>query len=141
MNKYLAEISIVKETSKIYIKLLVCLLLTAIISMTYQFSRQVVIHPALFNMNQKSSIMSKTKTVLLINPPFYSLRFQEGRLGFIDAGCDVSNCVLTSNHSYVNDYNFDAFMFHVPLQSKARWRLPNRRNDQIFIFFGLEPPG
>lgn len=87
------------------------------------------------------STINRTKMVLMVNPPFWGFRFNMGRLGFINAGCEVSNCVLTTNHSYVTNYNFDAFMIHVPTQRKSHWSLPNRRRDQMFIFFSTEPPG
>lgn len=87
------------------------------------------------------SILNKTKIVLLTYPQLWGFRFTMGRLGFINAGCEVTNCLLTTNHSYVKDYNFDAFLVHTPTQRKGPWILPNRRPDQIFIMFSTEPPG
>ncbi|KAK4008233.1 hypothetical protein OUZ56_013382 [Daphnia magna] len=86
------------------------------------------------------SILNKTKIVLLTYPQLWGFRFTMGRLGFINAGCEVTNCLLTTNHSYVKDYNFDAFLVHTPTQRKGPWILPNRRPDQIFIMFSTEPP-
>lgn len=87
------------------------------------------------------SIINQTKTVLMVKHPYWGLRFTLGRLGFVNAGCEVSNCILTTNHSYVKDYNFDAFVIHVPTQRKGLWTLPNRRRDQMFVLFSTEPPG
>lgn len=87
------------------------------------------------------SIINHTKTVLMVKTPYWGFRFNLGRLGFVNAGCNVSNCVLTTNHSYVKDYNFDAFVIHVPTQRKGVWTVPNRRRDQMFVLFSTEPPG
>lgn len=96
--------------------------------------------PPLLKKSELSTI-NGTKTVLMVNPSFWGFRLEMGRIGFINAGCEVTNCVLTTNHSYVKDYNFDAFMVHVPTQRKGPWSLPNRRTDQMFILFSTEPPG
>ena len=91
--------------------------------------------------NTSLSIMNRTKTVLMTSRSFWGFRFQEGRHGFINAGCEINNCILTKNHSYLPDYAFDAFLVHMPTQRKGPWILPNRKNYQIFIFFSTEPPG
>jgi hypothetical protein len=91
--------------------------------------------------NTSLSIINRTKTVLMTSHSFWGFRFQEGRHGFINAGCEVNNCILTKNHSYLPDYAFDAFLVHMPTQRNGPWILPNRRKDQIFIFFSTEPPG
>lgn len=85
--------------------------------------------------------MCRKFRTFLFDPQLWGFRFTMGRLGFINAGCEVTNCLLTTNHSYVKDYNFDAFLVHTPTQRKGPWILPNRRPDQIFIMFSTEPPG
>lgn len=86
------------------------------------------------------SVLNGTKIVLLTSSAYWGMRFHEGRLGFINAGCKVSNCFLTYNHTFVPDYAFDAFLFHIPTQTKV-WFLPNRKPEQIFVLFSTEPPG
>lgn len=89
------------------------------------------------------SIINGTKTILMTRSAssYWGMRFPQGRYGFINIGCDVSNCFLTTNHTYVKNYDFDAFLIHVPTERKDLWQLPSRRQDQIFVFFSTEPPG
>lgn len=89
------------------------------------------------------SIVNGTKIVLLITNKreYWGMRFSMGRIGIINAGCEVSNCILTDNHSFVPKYNFDAFMVHIPTARKGPWILPNRTSKQIFVLYSTEPPG
>lgn len=131
------------ENSSNVIKLLLTILTTTVIFTSYLSPLRnqadlLVVHPV---PNNKLSVLNQTKIVLLKDSHLWGFRFNKGRVGFINAGCEVSNCVLTTNHSYVKDYNFDAFMIHAPTQRKGIWNPPNRRRDQIFILFSTEPPG
>ena len=99
------------------------------------------INPQQVLSNTSLSILKRTKTVLMTSRSFWGFRFQEGRHGFINAGCEINNCLLTKNHSYLPSYEFDAFLVHLPTQRNGTWILPNRRKDQLFIFFSTEPPG
>jgi hypothetical protein len=138
------------ESKNIVIKLSVlAMLATTIIFMTYLSPQSMYVPHALDSSAFVQSIPSKsqlsivnhTKIVLLTYPHLWGFRFNMGRVGFINAGCEVSNCILTTNHTYVKDYNFDAFLIHGPTQRKGPWILPNRRRDQVFILFSTEPPG
>ena len=124
------------------------MLATTIIFSTYLSSPQPQYMPRFVDTSVQStqkksqlSIVNQTKIVLLTYPQLWGFRFSMGRVGFINAGCEVSNCVLTTNHTYVKDYNFDAFLVHGPTQRTGPWILPNRRRDQVFILFSTEPPG
>jgi hypothetical protein len=138
-----------ESNSKTVIKLLLlAMLATTIIFSTYLSSPQPQYMPHFVDTSVQStqkksqlSIVNQTKIVLLTYPQLWGFRFSMGRVGFINAGCEVSNCVLTTNHTYVKDYNFDAFLVHGPTQRKGPWILPNRRRDQVFILFSTEPPG
>nr|CAH0107192.1 unnamed protein product [Daphnia galeata] len=137
-----------ESNSKTVIKLLLlAMLATTIIFSTYLSSPQPQYMPHFVDTSVQStqkksqlSIVNQTKIVLLTYPQLWGFRFSMGRVGFINAGCEVSNCVLTTNHTYVKDYNFDAFLVHGPTQRKGPWILPNRRRDQVFILFSTEPP-
>lgn len=127
-----------KNRNKNYFKLLLSLSFLSIFFVSYQPPFKLNTNPT----STRLSVINSMKTVLLTSPAYWGMKFEMGRLGFINAGCEVSNCVLTTNISYVNDYNFDAFMIHAPSQWGGRWPLPGkRRRDQIFIFFSTEPPG
>lgn len=136
------------QNSNTVIKLLLLVMVATVIIFTTYMPPQsqymalvsdISIHPA--STKIQLSILNKTKIVLLTYSQLWGFRFNMGRLGFINAGCEVTNCFLTTNHTYVKDYNFDAFLVHTPTQRKGPWILPNRRPDQIFIMFSTEPPG
>jgi hypothetical protein len=138
------------ESKIIVIKLsFLAMLATTIIFTTYLSPRSLYVQHTIDSStfvqstSKKSqlSIVNHTKIVLLTYPHLWGFRFNLGRVGFINAGCEVSNCILTTNHTYVKDYNFDAFLIHGPTQRKGPWILPNRRRDQVFILFSTEPPG
>lgn len=134
----------IMESSNIATKLLLLAILATTVIFTTNLSPRFWIQGDLLTLHSSSnklSILNKTKIVLLTDSHLWGFRFNKGRVGFINAGCEVSNCVLTTNHSYVRDYNFDAFMVHAPTQRKGLWNPPNRRRDQIFILFSTEPPG
>ena len=136
------------ESSNTVIKLLLlAMLATTIIFTTYLSPQSQYVPHFMDNSVQftpkksQLSILNETKIVLLTYPQLWGFRFNMGRVGFINAGCGVSNCILTTNHTYVKDYNFNAFLIHGPTQRKGPWILPNRRRDQVFILFSTEPPG
>ena len=84
------------------------------------------------------SVLNGTKNILVLKNSWMD-RYATGRYPFVNAGCRVSNCRITPDTSLVNESNFDAYVVHAPTQ-KTRWQLANRRTDQIFILFSLEPP-
>lgn len=91
---------------------------------------------------QSLSILNETKIILLLTwGKYWRMRFSMGRIGFINAGCEVSNCILTQNQKFVPGYDFDAFLVHMPTARKGPWILPNRTSNQIFVLFSTEPPG
>ena len=87
------------------------------------------------------SIVNGTKTILMASKWYWGMRFHDGRYGFVDVGCEVNNCVLTKNHTFVPNYQFDAFLIHLPTERKDLWTFPNRTDNQIFVLFSTEPPG
>jgi len=93
--------------------------------------------------SQSFSVLNGTKIILLLSSGLYwGMRFSMGRIGFINAGCEVNNCILTQNRSFVPGYNYDAFMVHMPTAYDEKpWILPNRTSQQIFVLFSTEPPG
>ena len=122
------------------------LFVSIIIFTSYLNTHNIRFHTINTEINRKLSkssisILQETKTVLMTSRSFWGFRFQEGRVGFINAGCEVNNCLLTKNHTYLPAYAFDAFLVHMPTQRNGTWILPNRRKDQLFIFFSTEPPG
>jgi hypothetical protein len=83
--------------------------------------------------------LNVTKNIFVSN---YSngYRFETGQTPFI--GCKVSSCRIIKgdeNHVTFSGRDFDAFLINVHKQ-RTRWKLANRRPDQMFIMFSLEPP-
>lgn len=122
-----------------------CVVLMSVVYTVYRSSLEMHIQSktvltAMLN-KRELSIINRTKLILVTSSQLWGLRFNMGRVGFINAGCEVNNCALTTNHTYIEDYNFDAFVVHGPTQRKGPWILPNRRRHQIFILFSTEPPG
>jgi hypothetical protein len=83
-------------------------------------------------------VLNGTKNILVLKNSWVD-RYATGRYPFVNAGCRVSNCRLTTDTSLVNESNFDAYLVHVPTH-KTRWELKNRMAHQVFILFSLEPP-
>ena len=84
------------------------------------------------------SIISQTKKILIV-APLRGYRFVNGRAGFINSGCPVSNCIITSNRSQIPNFDVDAFIVQLPNRLKP-WKPKKRRTDQVFVFFSTEPP-
>ena len=82
-----------------------------------------------------------TKTILVFGR-VWGYRFNPGRTGYVNSGCPVSNCILTTNRSLVKDDNFDAIIIHLPTfnSSLDKRLLPHRRPHQMFIMYSYEPP-
>ena len=119
-------------------------LFTIMVMVTYSplYEKNQIFLPQFKKTDQlRLSIIDRPKVILSLTSQLWGFRFYMGRMGFINAGCEVSNCVLTVNRSYVEDYNFDAFLIHTPTERKGPWNPPNRRKNQIFILFSTEPPG
>lgn len=86
------------------------------------------------------SSINGIKTILLWDNS-WGFRFHPvGRAVFINEGCPINSCFITYNSSYVDNYNFDAFLVHPPTQREPWKKLKNRRHDQIFVMFTTEPP-
>ena len=86
----------------------------------------------------RQSVINGTKNILLWKDS-WGYRFGNGRQSFINAGCRVNNCRITTNASFLPINNFDAYLIHPPTQW-TRWQLKNRRADQVFVMFSTEPP-
>ena len=87
------------------------------------------------------SVLNGTKNIYLLQ---YASGFQfpTGRTAFINAGCAVSNCRITwqqSNDSVTALSHYDAFLINLDKQT-TRWKLHNRRPDQVFVMLSKEPP-
>ena len=87
---------------------------------------------------ERISVVKGTKNILLWRN-LWGYRFGEGRAAFVNAGCRVTNCLVTYNKTHMPLDKFDAFVIHQPTQ-KTLWKLKNRRPDQIFVMFSTEPP-
>ena len=90
------------------------------------------------NSNRYLSVLNGTKNILVLKYSWVD-RYATGRYPFVNAGCRVSDCRLTTDTGLVNESNFDAYLVYVPTQ-KTRWELKSRMAHQVFILFSLEPP-
>ncbi|XP_045448444.1 alpha-(1,3)-fucosyltransferase C-like [Melitaea cinxia] len=66
-----------------------------------------------------------------------------GQRGFIQRSCPFTNCFVTSNRDYFDDYTkFDVLAFHGPeLALFGMYDLPERRSlKQKFVFASIESP-
>ncbi len=88
---------------------------------------------------ERISVVKDMKNILLWKNS-WGYRFGVGRTAFTNAGCRISNCLITYNETLMPLDKFDAFVIHPPTQT-TQWKLKNRRPDQIFVMFSTEPPG
>ncbi|KAK4008546.1 hypothetical protein OUZ56_013682 [Daphnia magna] len=70
---------------------------------------------------------------------FWGYKFGSGNKAFVDAGCRILDCLITDNASLMPHEDFDAIMIHPPTQN-IPYKFKNRRPDQIFVMFTIEPP-
>ena len=108
---------------------------------SYAADDYVAVEPAAMNRAEVRSIVPLYYELKTIYVPMkvWGYRLNPGRTGFVNGACPVNNCVITSNASYVDDENFDAFLIHLPTMNSS-WKLRQRKPHQMFVLYSYEPP-